>query len=104
MLSRLKAAFVSSFVGAIALGWAFAQAISHAVSIIATPIASWISRWEYRGMSANQSAPTAFFIQDAIPELIRTVALLLVGYALLRWLYYDPVKNDGVSRNSPVSD
>ena len=100
MLNRLKTALVSSFVGALALGWVFAQAISHAVSIPITPIASWISRREFRDLPGRQSVPDSFFVQDAVPELLRTVCLALIGYALLRWLYYKPLQTE--SGTDPV--
>ena len=94
MLSRLKTALVSSFIGAITLGWVFAQAVLRLAYVFATPVASWISRREYGGVATNRTIPTSFFFQDAIPDLIRGCALLIFGYALLRWLYYKPLEAD----------
>jgi hypothetical protein len=39
-------------------------------------------------------SPTGFSLQDAIPELVRSLALLLVGYFLLRWLYFKPLEDE----------
>ena len=89
MLERLKRALVESFVGAIALGWLFAQAIGHLANILAAPVASWISRKEYQGVLKGASIGTAFSMQDGLPELIRFVGLMVVGYLLLRWLYIE---------------
>jgi len=35
-----------------------------------------------------------FSLQDALPELVRFVLLLLVWYVLLRWLYFEPIKRE----------
>ena len=86
MLEQVRRVLVSSFVGAIALGWAFAQAILHFAYVFSAPIAGWLTRREYRGMVDR--ANTGFFLHDALPELAKSVSLLLVGYVLLRWLYY----------------
>jgi hypothetical protein len=34
---------------------------------------------------------TKFSFEEVLPELARAVGLLLLGYILLRWLYYKPV-------------
>ena len=88
MLERFRGVLVSSFVGAIALGWVFAQAILHFAYVFSAPVASWLTRREYHGMVGRVSA--GFSIQDALPELVKSVSLLLVGYVLVRWLYYRP--------------
>ena len=93
MFDRLKQILVESFVGAIALGWMLAQIIAHSVSIFATPVASWITRREYRGLGGSSgSVAQNFSWQPALPELIRAILLLLIWYALLRWLYFTPAK------------
>ena len=94
MLERLKRALVESFVGAIALGWVFSQAIVQFANIPAAPIARWLSRREYRALTSNSAGPTGFSLQDALPELVRFFALLLLGYVLLRWLYYKPLEEE----------
>jgi hypothetical protein len=90
MLERLKKVLVESFVGAIALGYIFAQAILHFAWVFAAPIAAYVARREYRGIVENMAAPRGFFLQDALPELVRACALLILGYVLLRWLYFKP--------------
>lgn len=91
MLKRLKKALVESFVGAIALGWLFAQGILHFANIFAAPFAGWITRWEYRGLSNSTTLPSGFLFRDALPELVRSFFVFLMGYILLRWLYFKPL-------------
>jgi len=91
MLKRLKSALVESFVGAIALGWLLAQGIMHFANTFTAPVADWIARREYREFAARPGT-TTFSFQGALPELARSVSLLLLCYVLLRWLYFKPVK------------
>ena len=86
MLERLRSALVSSFIGAIALGWVFAQAILHFAYVFSAPVAGWVTRREYRGMVDRVNA--GFSLRDALPDLAKSGSLLIVGYLLLRWLYY----------------
>jgi hypothetical protein len=92
----LKKTLVNSFVGAIALGWVFAQGILHFAYVFSAPLAGWLTRREYRGMVDRSTISTGFTLQDALPELARSVSLLLVGYFLLRWLYYKPIEPETV--------
>ncbi|SRR5713101_5012174 len=92
MLNRLKEALVESFVGAIALGWLFAQSIFHFANIFAAPFMGLITRREYRAFTSAVAAPPGLSFQDAVPEVVRCFVLLVVGYILLRWLYFTPVK------------
>jgi ABC-type sulfate transport system permease component len=86
MLERLKLALVTSYVGAIALGYVFAQAVLHCAGIFGTPLARWLTRPEFPGQVAF-----TFSMKDGLPELARCVSLLLLGFVLLRWLYFTPV-------------
>jgi|ERR1700678_3833083 hypothetical protein len=89
MFQRLKRALTSSYVGAIALGWTFAQGIWHFASVFSAPVAGWLTRKEYRGFIGH--APVGdFTLRDSLPELAKSVSLFLVGYLLLRWLYFGP--------------
>lgn len=92
MFKKLKQTLVESFVGAIALGWLLAQGVLHFTYVFSAPVAGWIARREYSGLMGR--APSSFSFQDALPELVRSFALLLLCYLLLRWLYFSPVKND----------
>lgn len=83
MLRRLRNVLVSSFVGAIALGWVFAQGILHFAYALVAPIGGWVTRHEYLAM-----AKPGFSFHDALPEFAKSVSLFLIGYILLRWLYY----------------
>jgi predicted Kef-type K+ transport protein len=89
MLKRLRRALVESFVGAIALGWLFAEAIIHFAWILGSPVATWLARRD--GLSNPTASSATLHFQTALPELIKFVTQLFVGYALLRWLYYKPL-------------
>jgi hypothetical protein len=99
VLERLKRALVNSFVGALALGWLFAQGLQHLAYVFSAPVAGWLSRREYRRMAASAAIPTGFSLQDALPELMRSFALLVVAYGLLRWLYYEPTAPETTERH-----
>lgn len=90
MLKSLKAALVSSFVGTIAIGWIFAQGILHFAFVFSAPLTSWLVRREYRNFMDRPAATMAISLQDSVPELVKSLALLLLGYLLLRWLYISP--------------
>jgi hypothetical protein len=92
MFNRLKRALVTSYVGTIALGWLLAQGIVHFANIFSAPVASWLMRKEYSGVLGQASIMRGFSFRDALPELIRSAALLLVGYLLLRWLFFAPLE------------
>jgi hypothetical protein len=107
MLNRFKRALVESFVGAIALGYILAQIIIHFVNIFASPIEAWIAADEYRrlfpqGLPSQNTPPTGFPYQRALPELVSFLLLLLVWFALLRWLYSDPVRQGGQQQDADV--
>ena len=90
MLKRLKESLVESFVGAICLGYLFAQGLIHLAYMFIAPLAGWISRKEYRALTMTPEISTKFSFSGALPELAKAVGLLLLGYILLRWLYYKP--------------
>jgi hypothetical protein len=93
LLKRLKRALVESFVGAIALGWLFAQSAVHFAYVFALPVVNWLGSSTYRRF-ANQAAPLTFSLRDGLPELTRSLSLLVVGYVLLRWLYFTPIEQE----------
>jgi hypothetical protein len=101
MLRRLKQALVESFVGAIALGWLLAQAITHCAYAIVAPLGSWLLRDEYRAMTGHSVRPAALLLRDSVPELLRAFALLVIGYFLLRWLFFAPMEK---ATGSAVTD
>lgn len=88
MFSRLKRSLVESYVGALALGWIFAYAILDFVSIFTAPLASWVTRAEFRTMLVPD--PTSLLLRVSLPYVVASPALFLLGYLLLRWLYFAP--------------
>jgi hypothetical protein len=96
MFERLKNVLVSSYVGAIALGWIFAQGILHFANIFSAPIAGWVTRREYRGLMEHGTV-TGFTLRDSLPELAKSVSLLAVGYFLLRWLYFGSPEKQNIA-------
>jgi large-conductance mechanosensitive channel len=103
MLNRLKRALVESFVGAIALGYVLAQIILRFVNIFASPIGVWIARDEYHRLAPQSSAATGFPYRNVLPELISFLLLLLVWFALLRWLYWKPLTLDRPQQDAHVT-
>lgn len=89
MFERLKKALVESFVGAIGLGWLFAQGVLHFAYVFTGPLAGWISSREYFALTSRVPSP-GFWFRDSLLELARSLALLLLAYVLLRWLYFKP--------------
>lgn len=94
MLERSRKVLVESFVGAIALGWLFSQGILHLAYMFAAPVSAWLARREYNRMLRGGGGPAGFYFQDVLPELIRSLSLLVLTYLLLRWLYFKPTRQD----------
>jgi hypothetical protein len=106
MLNSLKAVLVSSFVGTIAIGWIFAQAMLHFAYVFSAPITSWLVRREYRNFMDRPGAIRGISLQDSVPELVKSLALALLGYLLLRWLYISPLVQEKLetgTENNPQS-
>jgi|HubBroStandDraft_6_1064221.scaffolds.fasta_scaffold879894_2 hypothetical protein len=103
MFDRLKRALVESYVGAIAMGWLLATAVLDFVSIFSSPVQGWVSRNVLRGIS-QRTAPVPFQPQDALPELIKTVLVLLIWYVLFRWLYFKPVEEPSPGPTTAIRD
>lgn len=92
MFRRFKRELVKSFVGAIALGWIFGEGILNFANMFSAPIAQFLRRREFSELANHNQA--GFSFQDALPELARALVLLLIGYLLLRWLYFKPVEDE----------
>ena len=92
MFERLRKVLRESFVGAIALGWVFAQGILHFAYVFSAPVASGVNRRAYHlEWQDRPTISTRFSLYDALPELVKAFSLLLVGYLVLRWLFYKPL-------------
>src|SRR5690348_16930473 len=94
MLERIKRSLIESFVGAIMLGWVFAQSVLHFAYMFISPGISWLQHNTYRAYLPDRTPVSLSFseiVRQAAPELLRAVALLVVGYILLRWLYFSRV-------------
>ena len=91
MLNRLKKSLVESYVGAIALGYLFADGIMRFAAVFSDPVSRWVMRGEFPGITDRSAASAAFFLKDALTELVTSFFLLLLGYILLRWLYFKPL-------------
>lgn len=100
MLERLKQVLVESFVGAIGLGLLLSQALGHFANGLIMPFANWIARSEFRGFPNRP--PPAFPLREGSPEFVRCCVLLLIGYLLLRWLYFKPVEEETSEQESVV--
>ena len=105
MFRRLKKALVTSFVGAVALGWVFAQGILHFAYAFSSPLAEWVRLREYQRFTncAATTAPAGLAFHDALLELVKSLSLLLFGYFLLRWLYFEPLEQERTESGSKQS-
>jgi hypothetical protein len=92
MFERLKRTLLESFIGAIALGYLLAQVIITFVNIFTAPVEAWVVRSEFREITPRTANWAGFPLQAALPQAISFFLLLLVWYALLRWLYIMPLK------------
>jgi hypothetical protein len=90
MLEKLRQVLVESFVGAIGLGLMLSEAFGYFATGIVIPLQNWINRSEFRGF-VNRP-PTSFPLIEGVPHLLRCVVLLIIWYALLRWLYFKPLE------------
>jgi hypothetical protein len=110
MFKKARKALVESFVGAIALGCVFAYGVFNLVEAVSVPISNWAAQ-QYMVSFSNPSVSRRVvefpWLVVARP-LFQGAALVLVGYLLLRWLYY-PTKQTataatGVSAEAPQGD
>ena len=90
MFERFKRVLVESYIGAIALGYMLAEDIVHFVNIFSSPVVAWVTRNEYREFEPRPAGSGGFSLEAALPELMGFLVLLLVWYALFRWLYLKP--------------
>lgn len=93
MFRRLKSKLVESFVGMIALGWLLAQGLIHLAYILITPFNTWFVQNQFRAMRSTDGSTVSanFSMVNALPELLRAIALLLLWYLLFYWLYMRPM-------------
>ena len=93
-MNRIKRALVESYVGAIALGYLLAEVILHFVNIFSSPVAGWVAQNEYSRMIPGIELPSHSPLRYAIPQLVAFIVLSAVWYALLRWLYLEPSREN----------
>ena len=92
MIDRFRTALVESFVGTILVGWLFAEGLIHAVGIFTRPLITWEAR-AFSLTLVQSTGPTRLATERfpwsaSLPEALSGTLLLLIAYALLRWLYY----------------
>lgn len=97
MLDRLKWALRESYVGAIALGWMLAEDVTQLVNIFATPVQEWAARKEYTHLTASAGAASGLPFEFALPGLVRFLLILVIWYALVRWLYFGPANEQATA-------
>jgi hypothetical protein len=88
MLHRLKTALVDSYVGAIALGYLLGEGVEQIATAFAAPFSEWIALQELRRLSLPSESSAGFGLRASLPHLAHGVFFILIGLALLRWLYY----------------
>jgi len=100
MLEQLKTALVDSFVGAIALGWLLAMGITRFVGTFVEPVSIWMTRRQNWQIYSGTTLSPAFPFQLVFSQLLTAAAYLLIGYGLLRWLYYPPAEKQDQEEDS----
>jgi len=88
MFERMRTALRESYVGAIITGWLLADGLVRLTGILTSPLFSWATQQEFRGILPSAAGPRPFPFRAALPDAISAALLLLMGYGLLRWLYY----------------
>jgi hypothetical protein len=88
MLERMRTALVESYVGAIVVGWLLADGLIRVAGIFTSPIFSWVTLREFHTVTSSSYSSRPFPFQAGLPDAISAALLLLMGYGLLRWLYY----------------
>lgn len=96
MRERAKRALVESYIGAIALGYVLAEAIFAFANIFASPVENWVEQVDYQRLTRVQFPSAHLQFHEAWPPLLRCILYLLLGYALFRWLYFEPVASNRV--------
>jgi len=90
MLSRLKAALVNSYIGAIATGWLLADGLYGVAGLITKPFELWYTIHYYRELLPTEPLPSArLALESALNGLIGGVVRLLLAFLLIRWLYWE---------------
>lgn len=89
MIESLKRALTESYIAAIALGWLLAQDIMQLVDAIAAPLGDWTTRREYPKLT-QMAGGTGGSFEQSLPGLVRFLLILVIWYALVRWLYFRP--------------
>ena len=93
MLECFRRTLVESYVGTILVGWLFAEGLIHAVGILTRPLVTWEARVFARSFveepGSGKFATAQIPWNESLPEALSAVMLLLIAYALLRWLYYE---------------
>lgn len=102
MFERARIALVESYVGVILVGWLLAEGMVHVAGILTAPIFSWVTQREFRTITPFSHAARPFPFQAALPDVIGAALLLLIGYGLLRWLYFPRAEREASNAAEPV--
>jgi hypothetical protein len=99
----LKTALVDSYVGAIALGYLLGEGVEQIAMVFTAPFSEWITLQELRRLSLPNESSAGFSLRASLPSLAHGVFFILIGLALLRWLYY-PAKVKAPSESTAEAD
>jgi hypothetical protein len=88
MFPRLKKALVYSYVGAIALGYLLAEGVEQIINVFTAPFSEWVAQKEFQWMMPQSAPLPGLSIRSSLPHLIHGFFFVIIGLALLRWLYY----------------
>jgi hypothetical protein len=90
MLERIKRALLESYVGAIALGYLIGYGFIHLANVFTDPVTQWVVQIIFPAMRLNSGSGMDVYLKSALQQLLAAAFPLLLGYVLLRWLYFRP--------------
>lgn len=91
MFRRMRTALTESFAGAILVAWVMSDGVVRLLEGLSMPLLNWVSQQQGGAASAaQQPLLLRLTLYQALEGLGDAAVLLVVGYLLLRWLYYPP--------------
>ena len=89
MVERIRAALISSYAGAIMVGWTLAQGVTNLIALVLMPVMNLAVRYSNRQTSSYPFTETRIFDPIALGVgAVKAVVVLGIGLMLLKWIYF----------------
>ncbi len=105
MGERIRAALISSYAGAILVGWTLAQGVGNVIGLVMMPIANLAIRYSNQG-SWYRTQETKIFDPISLGVgAAKAAVVLAIGLLLLKWIYIPdmPPKEGDVAEEEATS-